>query len=394
MDELLKELKNNNEKFSDEYSQLIKEYYEKMIKEGKGANFNKNKSNTPDEEGGLVITPEKFCTLKTTDVNGQKIFINITSHEKIDAPKEEHILEMQNQLGLRLPMSLSEKNEDFDNNGMICQVYDVIFNPSVLNKTENDPASWQLIFNIISERIRQRFNHNINQNFVKLKNMKYKGKHVKPQRVRVRKGPKIEEVLKQEEKFGPDIKEIDKSIQNKGKTPNWNLLILKNYESSNFNFIKKLVLNKDDMIKHKFSLKSFDNNTKSDSEFIYYDGTNANPKYGNCLLYLISMDLLSKSFAINLNICDEGIYLNCPQIYSLQINLPFGVNSQEAFSYFEKSSRMMFIYLPFYKKDCQDLGNKLFNLQGKDYLQNSSINGAKDEVIKTISEDYLYDLIV
>src|SRR5690242_9291452 len=102
MDDLMKDLKNNNEKFSDEYMTLMRQYAEKLqtqnITNIKNNINNPTNPDQPDEEGGLVITPNQFCCIKATDKNENKIFINITSHDKIDAPAEEHILEMENQL--------------------------------------------------------------------------------------------------------------------------------------------------------------------------------------------------------------------------------------------------------------------------------------------------------
>ena len=50
----MKELQKNNENFSEEYMQLMKEYYNKLINDP-----NKNPAsgiNQPDEEGELIIT--------------------------------------------------------------------------------------------------------------------------------------------------------------------------------------------------------------------------------------------------------------------------------------------------------------------------------------------------
>ena len=113
MEETLKDLQNNNEKFSDDYINLMKEYYSKMMNQP-GEKTNIPGVNQPDEEGGMIIIPKPYCCIKTLDKTGQKIFINLTVHEKIEAPKEQHILEVENQFGVRVPISLSEKAEDFD----------------------------------------------------------------------------------------------------------------------------------------------------------------------------------------------------------------------------------------------------------------------------------------
>ena len=74
-----------------------------------------------------------------------------------------------------------------------------------------------------------------------MKNLKYKGKFIRPQRVRVRKGPKIEELLEKSNNTPnfTNAKEMNKIINEKGKTPNWNFVILKN-KDLNINDFKKL----------------------------------------------------------------------------------------------------------------------------------------------------------
>ena len=54
---------------------------------------------------------------------------------------------MNNQEGIRIPLSLSERNEDFDVHGNACEVYDIIMNPTTLKKTENEPLVMGFIFN-------------------------------------------------------------------------------------------------------------------------------------------------------------------------------------------------------------------------------------------------------
>jgi hypothetical protein len=407
MENLMNDLKNNNEKFSEEYVTLMREYYEKLSKGGM-QNLNtqgtKSSPDQPDEEGGLVITPIPCCVIKTSDSNGQKIFINVTSHDKIEAPKEEHILEMENRLGVRLPMSLSEKIEDFDNKNQICQVYDVIFNTSIVKKTEDDPMAFQFMYEVVKERIRQRFNHELSQSFIKLKNLKYKGKVIRQQRVRVRLGPKIEEVIgddkngsglfNQNQQQNLNAKEMSKIVNEKGKTPNWNLIVLKEKEISIENY-GMIIENIDKFCEKKITLDNFLHNSKEcenksvkENFYIFYDGTNATPQHGQSLLYLIEMNLLSSSQGMKVNISDEGVVINCPKIYSLQINFPYRIDSKEAFSVFDSSKRFLFVSLPFYEKDCEEF-REIFE-------RNKTLQGRennKENVNVNLSDDYLYELI-
>jgi hypothetical protein len=384
MDDLLKDLKNNNEKFSDEYMDLMKQYYEKLSTQ----NIQNKNPNEPDEEGGLVITPTENYCIKTQDANGQKVFLNITSHEKVEAPKEEYILEIENKLGVRLPLSLSEKYEDFDNKGEICQVYDVIFNPNVVKKAENDMMVLQFMVQLVCERVKQRFNQTLSvNNFMKLKNLKYKGKTMRQQRIRVRKGPKIEEIINHNEDNSEKInminsKQIDKEVNEKGKTPIWNLLILKDKNLTAGGFKNICTVAKNLINKAKFTLEDFNHNSSSNNTYLFFDASNANPRYGQALIYIFELNLISKSVGINLNICDEGLIMNCPKLYSIEINLPFRIHSKSAYSIFDTSERLLYVILPFYEKDYVELQEMINKKNGE---KNVEVN---------VTDEYLYDLIV
>jgi hypothetical protein len=397
MNELLKDLKENNEKFSEEYYEMMQNYYEKLMKTENAKSLDPNE---PDAEGGITITPTQGFCLKTKDTNGQKIFLNITSHEKVESPKEEHILEVDNKYGVRLPLSLSDRYEDFDTNNQICQVYDVIFNPNIVKKAEDDPMVLEFVMQVLSERVKQKYNQELSQEFVKLKKLKYKGKAIRSQRIRYRKGPKIEEVIKPEldtvKEHGINLnsKEISKEVNQKGKTPTWNLIILKDgiMNLKNFKIILEMGIK---LLASKFTINEFNHNKslnkqfkeslKSNSNessndfFLYYDGSNATPEYGKCLIYIIEMNLISKSVGINLNISDESLILNCPKLYSLELNFPFKINSSEAYSIFTLNDRLLYVILPFHEKDIID-------------MQGFSKEKLSVQDIK-ISDDYLFDLI-
>lgn len=121
MDDFFKDLKSKNKEFSDEYVEEMKKYYQKLLQNpAQLANqLNPTGKNEIDSEGGITIIPEKQFCVKTMDSSSQKIFINILSHEQVDAPQEQHILEMNNQQGVRIPLSVSERYEDFDVKGNI-----------------------------------------------------------------------------------------------------------------------------------------------------------------------------------------------------------------------------------------------------------------------------------
>ena len=425
MDDFINELKQKNKDFSEEYINMMKQYYQKLMNNPaelqNTLNNLKNGQNGIDPEGGITITPEPYCCVKVQDETGQKIFLNLCGSDKVDPPKEQHILEMNNQEGLRIPLSLSEKYEDFDVHGTACEVYDIIMNPSTLQKTENQPLVMGFILNLIASRLKERFKKVILiDKYVRLKNLKYKGKTVRSQRIRARK-VKIDEIIDNSNEKEKNLKknqgeggvgtdqgmgsrtnianEINKEVNEKGKTPNWNFVIINVEKTSDINgaLFKQIESEAKNKILNNNGNINFDMlvNEEKNKLFKYFNGFNASPKYGIGILLLIEMELLVKSSGIRLNLSDESLTMYVPKLYSLEMNLPYKVNSKSANSFFNLESRILYIYLPFYEKDIEDFKILEENERIKNEKEKKEGQiGSSDigEKIK-LNEDYLYDVI-
>ena len=420
MDDFINELKMKNSQFSEEYINMMKQYYQKLMNNPaelqNTLNNLKNAQNGIDPEGGITIVPDPYCCVKVQDETGQKIFLNLCGSDKIDPPKEQHILEMNNQEGIRIPLSLSEKHEDFDVHGTACEVYDIIMNPTTLQKTESQPMVMGFILSLIANRLKERFKKVILiDKYVRLKNLKYKGKTVRSQRIRARK-VKIDEIINDTNEKDKKLKEkneeenmnaqanianeINKEINEKGKTPNWNFIIIKAKETSDINgaLFKEIESVAKSKILNNNGLVNFDMlvNEKKDKLYDYFDGFNASPKYGIGLLLLIEMELLVKSTGIRLNLSDESLTLYVTKIYSLEINLPYKINSKNAKSFFNLESRILYIYLPFYQKDIDDFrtleeNERIKNEKEKNKENMENVGDIGDKI--NLNEDYLYDVI-
>jgi hypothetical protein len=422
MDDFINELKQKNKDFSEEYINMMKQYYQKLMNNPaelqNTLNNLKSGQSGIDAEGGITITPEPYCCVKVQDETGQKIFLNLCGSDQVDPPKEQHILEMNNQEGIRIPLSLSEKYEDFDVHGTACEVYDIIMNPTTLQKTESQPLVMGFILNLIASRLKERFKKVIIiDKYVRLKNLKYKGKTVRSQRIRARK-VKIDEIIdnsNEKEKNlngnnnmgnGTNIgdrtniaNEINKEVNEKGKTPNWNFIIIKAEKTSDINgaLFKEIENEAKSKILNNNGNVNFDMlvNDKKDKLFEYFNGFNASPKYGIGILLLIEMELLVKSSGIRLNLSDESLTMYVPKLYSLEMNLPYKINSKNANSFFNLESRILYIYLPFYEKDIEDFKALEENerIKNEKEIKEGEVHTTDiSEKIK-LNEDYLYDVI-
>ena len=54
-------------------------------------NVDKNGKPIIDKEGGAIVQPTQGFVVKTKDQNGNKVFINMTSHELVDEFEEKPI---------------------------------------------------------------------------------------------------------------------------------------------------------------------------------------------------------------------------------------------------------------------------------------------------------------
>ena len=112
-------------------------------------------------------------------------------------------------------------------------MFDVIFNPKIIDKAEKEKQILDFLITLIAQRIFQKYQIEIQLEHTKLmNNFKYKGKQVKIQRVRIKTGPKIEEILEDNKnriKNMHDSEDLSKRISNqvneKGQLPQWNFYI-------------------------------------------------------------------------------------------------------------------------------------------------------------------------
>ena len=105
------------------YSQLMNGQIPQELQSYYDSHKDANGKPIIDEEGGAMIQPEAGFVVKTKDKNGQKVFINMTSHELVDPFEEKPITQEEatklgtGQTGLRIPLSLGAVKEDNDKKG-------------------------------------------------------------------------------------------------------------------------------------------------------------------------------------------------------------------------------------------------------------------------------------
>ncbi|CAG9315057.1 PIH1D1 [Blepharisma stoltei] len=288
MEELLSKLKESKE-FAEMGSNISDEQLRQFI------NAYQSNQRKPegqmDEEGGIIVTPKKGFAIKTVDSKtNEKVFLNICSHELIDPPQEEEIPNIDDHIGLRVPLSLGNPKSDFDKKGGICRVYDVIVNPTVLQKAQDDAQTRQLLMELCASHIAQKHKQELSLKFRYMR-LKYKGATVQQQRIRGKKQPKIEVLDK--EVFETPIESV--------KSPEWELKV---------------------------------------------DGNNIDPetlKTAKTFELKFSLDLLVTGKAIDLKASPERISLQVGRFYAINLWMPFIMDMNSLNAEFDCQTRKLII---------------------------------------------------
>eukprot|EP00357_Protocruzia_adherens_P034438 CAMPEP_0115016558 /NCGR_PEP_ID=MMETSP0216-20121206/27519_1 /TAXON_ID=223996 /ORGANISM="Protocruzia adherens, Strain Boccale" /LENGTH=329 /DNA_ID=CAMNT_0002387059 /DNA_START=100 /DNA_END=1089 /DNA_ORIENTATION=- len=256
--------------------------YEKMT--------NGHKEGEMDEEGGIIVTPKPGFVVKTTEKSGQKVFLNMVTHKLVDPPENKPLPDSEEN-GIRVPLSLGDPREDFDKKGGICRVFDVIWNPETLKSAQEDNVFRQLLVELSFAQINQKHKVELSLDYKVIK-LRYKGKSISQQRIRGKKGPKIQEMgsvlnenYKEEE---AKVKEIASSANHIERIPEWDLFVQR----------------------------------RSNQEIEYYDGINGNPSAASKLIFHIKLPLLMTKRGINLEGSEELLQLHVKKLYQLRLWFP------------------------------------------------------------------------
>ena len=164
----------------------LQEFYQQLlIKSQQDGNENQTMDNNNLMYNTVKPTPG-LCIKTKNKKTSEKIFINICISSTVPMPKvitEQELLEMLDKLGdsdevldYRVPMSLGEPHAEVDNRGNGCIAYDIIINPNYLHTINNSKIFFGFLMSIIMEGILNKYNVELEKNWTLLKNKKFLGK--------------------------------------------------------------------------------------------------------------------------------------------------------------------------------------------------------------------------
>lgn len=150
-----------------------------------------------DEEGGLLIEPNKSFCIKTFNTeNGEKIFINVVSHNAVEKPEETEILqENRPSAGFRIPMSVLPPITYHAKE--VSLLIDACVNSFVTKKLNEETFRGEMtdfFIQVLFSYLYQKFKIECSDQFKILVKCKYKGSYLQNHRIRYKKAPKIKVV--------------------------------------------------------------------------------------------------------------------------------------------------------------------------------------------------------
>jgi hypothetical protein len=151
-----------------------------------------------DENGQwMFVLPEPGFCFKTNLAGGSKVFINVCQHPRIAepvpmdaAPGEEDGGEMR----YRIPISCGQARPDKDKSGRPCKVYDVIVNPTTMQRCSSDNEFRRFVAALCMQWIKQKSEPTLNADEFRNLNFKCKGT-LEPQRIRLSTAPKAQNAM-------------------------------------------------------------------------------------------------------------------------------------------------------------------------------------------------------
>lgn len=248
-----------------------------------------------------------FC-LKTKTSDDQKVFINVCHSDELPAPPEVSdeallkIIEAEDPSKFSIPLSLGEPHAEMDHGGKGCTAYDVIVNSKFLELTENRPVLKNFLLTVILEGLEQKFNMLLSRDCKILKNKKFMGL-AEEQNVRRKSKPSIVECEKSKEyeapKQKPLITELDESNRSTAEKPLFKII--------------------------------------------------REPAEGDVQYLVMELQLpkLTSNKLAKLEVGEDRILFHAhPDLYHLDIDIPYYVNNDDVGAQFNKDTKILTVTIP------------------------------------------------
>ncbi|SCN63442.1 PIH1 domain-containing protein, putative [Plasmodium chabaudi adami] len=158
----------------------IYQYY--FQQPNKNIEFNsENINNLIQNKKTIKISPQKGYVIKTYDKNGEKVYFNICSSNLISEFHFKKIPDLNNQEGLRIPLSIGEEKNKEDKKGNKYKTYDIVLNTKAVTQSKTDSHLKKIIAELVQAAIKNKYKTETCSNLYFFPDHKYKGDYPEDQ---------------------------------------------------------------------------------------------------------------------------------------------------------------------------------------------------------------------
>ncbi|XP_078286940.1 PIH1 domain-containing protein 1 isoform X3 [Rhinoraja longicauda] len=258
----------------------------------------------PTAQESKQIRPQPGFCVKAKTRSSEKIFINVCNSDQIPPPpdlSEEDLvtlLESEDPSGYRIPMSLGEPHAEVDNSGNGCTAYDIVINPTFYNKIRNNKLFMEFFMTIGFEGLDNKYNLEMSREWRMLKNRKFLGSMAE-QNIRTKSKPIIQELKSSTTSTGSGTKPLVSEVESSSVEPEYSIVAEPGDQHPSF------------------------------------------------LVAEISLPKVDSARSLLLDLGEDRIVLWArPDLYHLDIYIPYNVIPEESGSQFNRNTRVLTVTMP------------------------------------------------
>ncbi|CDU20865.1 PIH1 domain-containing protein, putative [Plasmodium yoelii] len=208
----------------------IYQYY--FQQPNKNFEFNsENINNLVKNKKTIKISPQKGYVIKTYDKNGEKVYFNICSSNLISEFHFKKIPDLNNEEGLRIPLSIGEEKNKEDKKGNKYKTYDIVLNTKIVTQSKTDSHLKKIIAELVQAAIKNKYKTETCSNLFFFPDHKYKGNYPEDQFIKDDQQHKFE-IVEEGEKSEKNMNSNNKENEDKAiniekmltiKEPQWDM---------------------------------------------------------------------------------------------------------------------------------------------------------------------------
>lgn len=328
---------------SEEFRQLFADYCNEITDPENRRAYEAELKQLEAERGVDVtfINAEPGFVIKTCESGNQKVFINVAKCDNIAKPSCECGQDDktgQKGLNWRIPYVQSRRKQDFDNNKVVCGVYDVVFHSDTLHLASKNATFRKLVIDTACDAVKSAFNVSLDTTNLKFPKLAYKGH---PQPVIIRKKTAngetidcqlniLDQIYPPRSSSPPSKAQRTTKCFNKTKSNS-------DYKTPHYEII------------HRRHTEMHELTNELDAKL--------NITLPAELVVKIDLPLMTSSKGVDIDVNTKSINLCCdtPAKYKLLINLPYEVDKEHGNAKFDSTKRQLIIILPVLKNQKRGL---------------------------------------